>query len=92
MVSSDSNDVNVDYEESAKLLAGWMAAHNNPRVIIATGFIARDKNGRPTTLKRCVSRGLYSIRITVRTVHTAYGLNVSDLQCASSGCPVVLIW
>lgn len=52
VVSSDSNDVNVDYEESSRLLTGWMARNENPRVIIATGFIARDKNGRPTTLKR----------------------------------------
>jgi len=43
--------VSVDWEESAARLADWRAQHPQSRIVI-TGFIARDGNGRPTTLGR----------------------------------------
>jgi len=43
--------VEVDWQASASKLAQWRQAHPLPRVV-ATGFIARDHNGRITTLGR----------------------------------------
>lgn len=43
--------VNVDWEASAERLRGWRLQHPQPRVVV-TGFIARDGQGRITTLGR----------------------------------------
>jgi len=43
--------VEVDWKASATKLAQWRQAHPLPRVV-ATGFVARDQNGRITTLGR----------------------------------------
>lgn len=43
--------VGVDWSESRDKLAAWRSAHPSPRVV-ATGFIARDRNGADTTLGR----------------------------------------
>jgi len=43
--------VEVDWKTSATKLAQWRQAHPLPRVV-ATGFVARDHNGRITTLGR----------------------------------------
>ncbi len=41
----------VDWEDSARRLAAWRDAHPQRRVV-ATGFVARDREGRFTTLGR----------------------------------------
>lgn len=41
----------VDWEESAQRLAAWRATHPQRRVVV-TGFVARDREGRFTTLGR----------------------------------------
>jgi len=41
----------VDWEVSAQRLAAWRAAHPQRRVVV-TGFVARDREGRFTTLGR----------------------------------------
>jgi aspartokinase/homoserine dehydrogenase 1 len=41
----------VDWAESAARLAAWRARHSAPRVVV-TGFVARDTEGRITTLGR----------------------------------------
>ena len=43
--------VEVDWETSAAKLATWRQAHPQPRVVV-TGFVARDRSGRITTLGR----------------------------------------
>ncbi|MFI8719722.1 bifunctional aspartate kinase/homoserine dehydrogenase I [Stenotrophomonas sp. NPDC077464] len=43
--------VDVDWVQSAQRLAGWREAHATARVV-ATGFVARDRRGRVTTLGR----------------------------------------
>lgn len=43
--------VNVDWDTSAQRLAGWRQANAQSRVV-ATGFVARDRQGRITTLGR----------------------------------------
>ncbi|WP_091242078.1 bifunctional aspartate kinase/homoserine dehydrogenase I [Aquimonas voraii] len=41
----------VDWVESGRRLAAWRATHSAPRVVV-TGFVARDSEGRITTLGR----------------------------------------
>jgi aspartokinase/homoserine dehydrogenase 1 len=41
----------VDWEDSAKRLAAWQRAHPQTRAV-ATGFVARDRDGLPTVLGR----------------------------------------
>lgn len=43
--------VDVDWQESAERLLHWRAANPQPRVVV-TGFVARDRSGRITTLGR----------------------------------------
>lgn len=43
--------VEVDWKASAERLAEWRAQHPEPRVVV-TGFVARDPQGRVTTLGR----------------------------------------
>ncbi len=43
--------VDVDWLQSAQRLRDWRQAHPQPRVIV-TGFVARDRTGRITTLGR----------------------------------------
>lgn len=43
--------VDVDWEHSARRLALWRALNPQPRVVV-TGFVARDRSGRITTLGR----------------------------------------
>ena len=51
VVSQSELGVAVDWQASAARLADWRANHLQRRVII-TGFVARDADGRPTTLGR----------------------------------------
>jgi bifunctional aspartokinase / homoserine dehydrogenase 1 len=50
--TSDGNSVDVLYEESNKNLDAWVARNGIPRIIVATGFIAKNPKGQVTTLKR----------------------------------------
>ncbi len=43
--------VAVDWDESRALLGTWRAAHSHPNVVV-TGYVARDAQGRATTLGR----------------------------------------
>ncbi len=43
--------VDVDWSASAQRLAQWRAEHPQPRIVV-TGFVARDRAGRITTLGR----------------------------------------
>ena len=47
-------------EKTQPKLQQWLAQHNNNTLIVATGFIARNTLGQPTTLKRCVLLSLMS--------------------------------
>ena len=51
VVSQEELGVAVDWQASAALLADWRTSHPENRVVI-TGFVARDVDGRPTTLGR----------------------------------------
>ncbi|MFT3756442.1 MAG: bifunctional aspartate kinase/homoserine dehydrogenase I [Pseudoxanthomonas sp.] len=51
VVEHNDLGVHVDWEVSAKKLADWRKANPQPRVV-ATGFVARDKDGRFATLGR----------------------------------------
>jgi aspartokinase/homoserine dehydrogenase 1 len=51
VVSDAELGVAVDWQASAARLADWRASHAQKRVVV-TGFIARDSDGRPTTLGR----------------------------------------
>ena len=51
VVSHAELGVAVDWQASAARLADWRSQHPQRRVII-TGFVARDGDGRPTTLGR----------------------------------------
>jgi bifunctional aspartokinase / homoserine dehydrogenase 1 len=51
VVSHGELGVAVDWQASAARLAEWRAGHPQRRAII-TGFVARDADGRPTTLGR----------------------------------------
>ena len=51
VVGHDEMGATVDWPASRERFAGWMAAHPAPRTV-ATGFIARDERGHPTTLGR----------------------------------------
>ena len=53
--SSEGQSVDVLWEESANALDQWWnkSSHvKTPHVVVATGFIAADHEGKPTTLKR----------------------------------------
>ncbi|WP_028917335.1 bifunctional aspartate kinase/homoserine dehydrogenase I [Pseudoxanthomonas sp. J35] len=51
VVSHGDLGVDVDWEMSGQKLAAWRAANPQPRVVV-TGFVARDPQGRITTLGR----------------------------------------
>jgi bifunctional aspartokinase / homoserine dehydrogenase 1 len=51
IVSHGELGVAVDWQASAARLADWRATHPQRRIVI-TGFVARDVDGRPTTLGR----------------------------------------
>jgi bifunctional aspartokinase / homoserine dehydrogenase 1 len=51
IVSHGELGVAVDWQASAARLADWRAHHPQHRIVI-TGFVARDVDGRPTTLGR----------------------------------------
>ncbi len=51
VVTRDEMGVTVDWPASRERYAGWLAAHSAP-CAVATGFIARDEQGRATTLGR----------------------------------------
>eukprot|EP00210_Caulerpa_lentillifera_P002135 g2049.t1 len=50
--SSDKTWVDVDYKQSNEKLDTWASKHGVPDVIVATGFIARNRSGRAATLRR----------------------------------------
>lgn len=50
--TADGNSVDVEYEISNAKLDAWGAKHGTPKVIVATGFIAKNAAGQVTTLKR----------------------------------------
>lgn len=52
--TSDNNSVDIKYRESNTNLDQWFDTHGveEDTIIVATGFIARDEKGTPTTLKR----------------------------------------
>ena len=43
--------MSVDWKRSAERLAAWRAEHDAP-VVVVTGFVARTRDGKPTTLGR----------------------------------------
>lgn len=45
-------DVDVLFAESNAKLDAWGKAHGVPKVVVCTGFVARNQDGRITTLKR----------------------------------------
>ena len=51
VVQHDDLGVSVDWEDSAARLAVWRAQHPQ-RCVVITGFVARDPQGRATTLGR----------------------------------------
>ena len=51
VVEHDDLGVSVDWDDSAARLAAWRVHHPQRRVVI-TGFVARDRQGRATTLGR----------------------------------------
>lgn len=51
VVEAGSLGVAVDWKRSAERLASWRAEHP-ARVVVVTGFVARTRDGRPTTLGR----------------------------------------
>jgi aspartokinase/homoserine dehydrogenase 1 len=51
VVARDEMGVSVDWPASGERFAAWLAAHAAPRAV-ATGFIARDTQGRASTLGR----------------------------------------
>ena len=51
VVSHAELGVAVDWQASAARLADWRTSHAQRRIIV-TGFVARDDDGRPTTLGR----------------------------------------
>jgi bifunctional aspartokinase / homoserine dehydrogenase 1 len=51
VVSHGELGVAVDWQASAARLADWRVSHPQHRIVI-TGFVARDADGRPTTLGR----------------------------------------
>lgn len=50
--TSDGNSVDVKYESSNDKLDTWAVNNGTPRIIVATGFIAKNPQGQATTLKR----------------------------------------
>ncbi len=50
--TADGNAVDVQYDVSNKKLDMWGQINGIPRVVVATGFIARNPAGQATTLKR----------------------------------------
>lgn len=48
----DGTSVDLDEEGSNKKLDQWFARHGNKKLIVATGFIAKNPQGQVTTLKR----------------------------------------
>ena len=50
--TSDGQSVDVDYPVSNTSLDVWAASHDDPDIIVATGFIARTPSGQCTTLRR----------------------------------------
>ena len=54
ITTQDKTGVSPEYDVCQTNLDVWMAdhSHDNPSIVIATGFIARDPDGRATTLMR----------------------------------------
>ncbi|GJP38390.1 hypothetical protein CLOM_g22833 [Closterium sp. NIES-68] len=52
VVEAAGQHVNPLYSISSANLARWFGAAGQPALVVATGFIARDPEGAPTTLKR----------------------------------------
>ncbi|KAJ9533496.1 hypothetical protein QJQ45_026558 [Haematococcus lacustris] len=50
--TSDGTGVDLMEEDSNQRLDIWFARHGQHRIIVATGFIAKNKQGQATTLKR----------------------------------------
>ena len=50
--SADKTWVDVDYDLCNKNLDKWTTGHGVPDVVVATGFIARNHQGRAATLRR----------------------------------------
>uniref|UniRef100_A0A383V4M3 ACT domain-containing protein n=1 Tax=Tetradesmus obliquus TaxID=3088 RepID=A0A383V4M3_TETOB len=50
--TSDGTSVDLDEEASNKRLDEWFKQHGNHKLVIATGFIAKNQKGQATTLKR----------------------------------------
>lgn len=50
--TSDGSGVDLQEEVSNRKLDDWFRAHGSHKVVVATGFIAKDPAGHATTLKR----------------------------------------
>jgi hypothetical protein len=50
--TSDGASVDLDEAASNAKLDGWFAAHGAHKLVVATGFIARNPEGQATTLRR----------------------------------------
>lgn len=50
--TSDGSSVDLDEEASNEKLDQWFRDHGNHKLVIATGFIAKNQKGQATTLKR----------------------------------------
>lgn len=50
--TADGNSVDVHYDASNARLDEWGQRHGAPKIIVATGFIAKNAQGQVTTLKR----------------------------------------
>jgi aspartokinase/homoserine dehydrogenase 1 len=50
--TSDGTSVDLDEPASNARLDKWFAEHGRHRIVIATGFIAKNREGQATTLRR----------------------------------------
>lgn len=49
--AADGNSVDLEYDASSANLDTWADQHGVPKIVVCTGFVAKNPQGQATTLK-----------------------------------------